>query len=144
MADTFTFYTKFKEAVANGGGVDLNAGNVKVALLSAAYTPDQDAHEFFDDITGEIDASGEYTAGGETLANPTISTASHNIKFDADDLSLTGVTTSANIKYLIIYNSTGTASTSRLVGYITLETATGGTAVTVNITWNANGVLGIE
>jgi hypothetical protein len=45
---------------------------------------------------------------------------------------------------LIIYRDTGTAATSPLIGYITLETAVGGTAITVNINPHANGVLVIS
>lgn len=144
MPDTFTFFYPYKLALANGAGSDLNAGAIKVAFVAAGYTPDIDAHDFFNDITNELSASGDYTAGGVALQNPTFTNVSHNVKFDADDLALAGVTTSADIKYLIIYRDTGTAATSPLIGYITLATAVGGTNVTVNIVMSTNGVLTIS
>jgi hypothetical protein len=144
MTDTFTFFTPYKTALANGAGSDLDAGAIKVALVGASYTPDQDAHDFFNDITNELSASGDYTAGGVALQSPALSVVSHNVKFAAANLALAGVTTSADIKYLVIYRDTGTAATSPLIGYITLATALGGTNITINIVMNASGVLTIS
>lgn len=144
MADTFTIFYPYKLTLANGAGVDLDGGSVKMALVGASYTPDIANHDFFNDITDELSASGDYTAGGITLQNPALSNSSNNVKFDADDVSLAGVTTSVNIKYLVFYKSTGNAATSPLIGYITLDTARGGTAITININFNASGVLTIS
>jgi hypothetical protein len=43
---------------------------LKVALTTSTYTPNQDTHHFFSDITNEITGTG-YTAGGATLTSPT-------------------------------------------------------------------------
>jgi hypothetical protein len=144
MPDTFTIFYPYKLALANGAGSDLNAGAIKVALVAAGYTPDIANHDFFSDITNELSASGQYTAGGVALVTPTFTNVSNNVKFDADDLALTGVTTSADIKYLIIYRDTGTAATSPLIGYITLATAVGGTNITFNIVMSASGIITIS
>jgi hypothetical protein len=150
MTDTYTTFYQYKLSLANGSGSDLNAGAIKIALVGASYTPDIDNHQYFSDITAtfgtspELSASGQYTSGGVVLQNPTFTNVSHNLKFDCDDLALTGVTTSADIKYLIIYRLVSTPANSPLIGFITLGTAVGGTGVTVNIVMSASGVLTIS
>ena len=51
--------------------VDFDTDTIKVALLSSSYTPDQDAHDYFNDVsTYEVSGTG-YTTGGNTLASKT-------------------------------------------------------------------------
>lgn len=40
------------------GDLDLGAGTFAVSLHTSAYTPDVDAHEFFDDLSGETSGDG--------------------------------------------------------------------------------------
>jgi hypothetical protein len=63
-------YAKGQIAISNKE-VDLNDGNVKVALATSSYTPDLIAHDYFDDVTNEVSGTG-YTAGGKALSNVTI------------------------------------------------------------------------
>ena len=49
--------------------VDFDTDTIKVALLTSSYTPDQDAHDYFNDVSSaEVTGTG-YTAGGATLAS---------------------------------------------------------------------------
>ena len=64
MADVI--YNAFKKNIMNGG-IDLDTDTIKVALVTATYTPDQDLHEDFADLTNEVVGTG-YTAGGGALA----------------------------------------------------------------------------
>ena len=48
MADVI--YNSFKANIMNGS-IDLDTDTIKVALVTSSYTPDQDAHEDFADVT---------------------------------------------------------------------------------------------
>ena len=48
------------------GSIDLDTNTIKVALVTRPIRPNQDAHDFFDDITNEVSGTG-YTAGGASL-----------------------------------------------------------------------------
>lgn len=54
------------------GDVDLDAAAIKGALVSSSYTPST-SHEFFSTSVSANEISGTgYTAGGQTLANKTV------------------------------------------------------------------------
>lgn len=105
------------------GGIALLTDTIKVALLSSAYTPDIDNHKFLSDVNAnEVSGTG-YTAGGNTLASPTVTEDDTNDRavFGAANPQWTGLTiTSA--RYALIYKSTGVASTSPLICVIDLLT----------------------
>lgn len=98
-------------------------------MCTATYTPDQDAHDFFNDVTNEISGTG-YTAGGATLTGKSVSydTATNKVRLIAADAQWTTATFTA--RYAVYYKSTGTASTSPLIGYLDFgsdQTVTAGT-----------------
>ena len=52
--------------------IDWDSDTIKVALLSSSYTPNQDTHDYYDDVVGnEVSGTG-YTTGGNTLSSKTI------------------------------------------------------------------------
>jgi len=120
--------------------IDFDTDTIKVMLCTSSYTPDQDAHDYKDDVTNEVVGDG-YTAGGATLTNKTIGyTADTNvIKIDADDTSWAASTITA--RYAVIYDDTGTASTSPLLGYIDFGEDKSSSAGTLLIQWSADGML---
>ena len=122
--------------------IDLAADTIKVALTTSSYTPDQDAHDFFDDITNEVTGTG-YTADGATLANPavTIDDTDNEGVFDADDTAWTDSTITA--RYAIIYKDTGTPATSPLIAAIDFGTDKISTAGTFTIQWATEGILNL-
>lgn len=140
MADVI--YNNFKEAIMNGS-IDLDTDTIKVALVTSTYTPDQDTHDMFDDITNEVSGTG-YTAGGATLANKAVSQDNTDNEgvFDADDVSWTTSTITA--RGAVIYKSTGTPSTSPLICYLDFGTDKISTAGTFTISWNAEGILNLN
>lgn len=121
-------------------GLNWPSDTVKVALTTASYTPNQDTHDYFDDVTNEVSGGG-YTAGGISLANKacTYDTSTNTVILDADDITWGGVTLTA--RYGIVYRSTGTASTSLLLGYIDFGADQSVSAADFKITWDAVGVL---
>lgn len=135
MAVTFTKYTSFRDDLL-AGNIDLANDTIKVALTSSSYTPSA-AHEFFDDITNELSTGGGYTAGGATIASPTISSG----VFDAADTSWSSATFTA--RYGVVYKDTGTPATSPLIGYIDFDGDQSPSDQTFKIVWNASGIISI-
>jgi hypothetical protein len=122
---------------------DLNSDTLKVMLCTSSYTPDQDAHDYKDDVTNEVSGTG-YTAGGATLANVAVTyTAGTNvIKFDADDTVWSAATITA--RYAVVYDSTpATDGTRPLLLYIDFGGNVTSTAGDFTIAWNASGIATI-
>lgn len=125
--------------------VDWDTDTIKTALVSG-YTFDQDAHEFWDDVSAnEVSGTG-YTAGGETLTTsaPTYSTADNRRMYDADDVVWDASGGSLSAEGAVVYADTGTPSTSPLLGYVDFEDTVTATNDTFTVAWNADGVLYIE
>lgn len=132
-------YNSFKKFIMDGS-IDLENDTIKVALVTSSYTPDIDAHDYFNDITNEVSGTG-YTAGGATLANKTVTQDNTDDKgvFDADDVTWTNSTITA--RGAVIYKSTGMDTTSHLIAYIDFGSDKISTAGTFAIQWNASGIL---
>lgn len=139
MADII--FNNFKKLIMNGG-IDLDTDTIKVALVTSAYTPDQDAHDFFDDVTNEVSGTG-YSAGGASLANKAVTADNTDNEgvFDADDV--TWSTSTITARGAVIYKSTGTASTSALICYLDFGSDKTSTAGNFTIAWNAEGILNL-
>lgn len=135
-------YNSFKKKIMDGS-IDLDTDTIKIALCTSSYTPDIDTHDFFDDITNELSTASGYTSGGASLANKsiTVDTTNDLAYFDADDTTWTATGT-LTFRYAIIYKSTGTASTSPLIGY--LDFVTDRSVVngeTLYLQWASTGIL---
>lgn len=143
MAVTALIYSKVFNAAFNKE-IDLLSDTIKVALATSTYTPDQDAHDYFDDITNELGTGSGYTAGGATLANDTFTyTSGSNLwTYDADNSSWTTSTLTA--RYGIVYDSTpGTAGTNPLIMYENFGADFSSSGGTFQITWHTDGLFTI-
>ena len=139
MATTKTYGSLIAKAFNKE--VDFDSDTIKVALLSSSYTPNQDTHDYWDDVSAyEVSGTG-YTAGGATLANKSVTyNSSTNVtKFDADDVSWTSSTITA--RYAVIYDATGTASTSALIGYVDFGSDQSSSSGTFSIVWDSAGIF---
>jgi hypothetical protein len=121
--------------------VNWASDTIKVMLCTSSYVPDQDAHIYKSSVTNEVAAGNGYTAGGATLAGKTIiyNGSTNTITIDANDVSWTNATITA--RYAVIYDDTGTASTSALLGFIDFGQDMASTNGTFQITWNASGIF---
>lgn len=144
MTVTCKFYGNAFLSILNKE-IDWAADTIKIALTTSSYTPDQDAHNYFDDITNEVSSSGTgYTAGGATLGTPTIgyTGATNVVKLDGDDVSWSSATFTA--RYAIVYDSSpGSAATNPLVGYVDFGADVSVSAGTFTITWGTEGIFTI-
>ena len=135
-------YNSAKRDLMNGA-MDLDTDTIKVALVTSTYSPNIDTHAKFSDISNEVTGTG-YTAGGATLGSPVVAidTTNDRATFDAADSSWTTATITA--RGAVIYKSTGTASTSPLLGYIDFGSDKTSTAGTFTIQWNSVGILALS
>jgi hypothetical protein len=120
--------------------IDLNeATKIKVMLCTNAYVPDQDAHDYKDDVTNEVVGAG-YVAGGAELTtlSPTYTAGTNVFAFNADDVTWAAATITA--RYAVVYYNTGVDGTSPLICYIDFGADVTSTAGNFTITWDAGGI----
>jgi len=93
--------------------VNFLSDSIKGMLTTVTYVPDQDVHDYKDDVTNEVTGTA-YVAGGQALANKTVTyTAGTNVgKIDADDL-VWSASTIANARVLVIYDDTPATDATR-------------------------------
>lgn len=124
--------------------VDYDTDTIKIALVSSAYTPNQDAHDYWDDVsTNEVSGTG-YTAGGATLTSKTVSydSGSNVIVLDAADAVWAASTITA--RYAVIYDDAGAAAAQKvLVGYIDFGSDQSSTNGNFTVTFDATGIVRI-
>jgi hypothetical protein len=124
--------------------VDWDSDTIKVALLTSSYTPNQDTHDYFDDVsTYEVTGTG-YTTGGQTLGSKTVTYDSANnvIVLDAADVTWSSSTITA--RYAVVYDDSGaSASTKPLIGYVDFSSDQSSTNGNFTITWDATGIVRI-
>lgn len=125
--------------------VNWTGDTINVALCNSTYTPNQDTHVFFSDITNELTTAGGYTAGGAALGTKSVSydAPSNETRLIAAATAWTSASFTA--RYAIVYSAAGgSAATNALLGWVDFggdETVASGT---FTINWDAtNGVLKI-
>lgn len=143
----WTLYHKWLEAQVGGGvantPVDFDSDTLKIALVTSAYTPDASTHDLFDDVNANEVSGNNYTPGGETLADVTVTESSGTVKFDnTNDITWSqdgsGFT---NARYAILYKETGSASTSPLIAYADLGGDKGNQAGDLTLEFDAAGII---
>ena len=123
--------------------IDFDTDVIKVMLTTVTYVPNQDTHDFKDDVTNEISGTG-YTATGETLASKTVTYTAGTNKhtLDGADVSWTSATFTARIA--VIYDSTpATDATRPLIGYQDFGADESVTNGTFTLQWAAAGIVEI-
>lgn len=139
MAVTSKWYSKAFDA-AFKKKIDVSADTFKAMLVTSSYVFDQDAHDFKDDITGEVTGTG-YTAAGATLASVTFNynASTNTFAFDAADVAWGSSTITA--RGMVIYDATpGTDATRPLMIFIDFGADVSTTAGTLTITFDSAGI----
>lgn len=133
---TWTIYDSFLEYMADGT-CDLDGDTFKVALVTSSYTPAQDTHDTWSDVSANEVANGNgYTTGGVTVTQTWVESAG-TVTFDSDDPSWTASGGSITARYAVIYDDTPTSPADPLVAYLLLDdtpadvTATSGADLTI-------------
>jgi hypothetical protein len=98
--------------------VDWGTDTIICSLHTASYTPDQDAHVFFSDVTNEL--------SGGNYARQTLGTKSVNLDTSTNTVSLRAANTTfsnltATFRYAVIWVDTaGASSTDPLIAFVDL------------------------
>lgn len=122
--------------------VDWDTDTIKVMLLSSAYTPNQDSHDYLDDVVAnEVTGTG-YTSGGAALTSKTAAydAATNTVKFDAADVTWAGSTITA--RYAVVYDDSGATNAQKaLIAYFDFTTDRASSNGDFVIRWGADGVF---
>ena len=132
MAGTFKWFGNGLLNVAKGA-IDLDTDTFKIMLTTSSYTPNQDTHDFRDDVTNEVVGTG-YTAGGATLAGVSVTydAGSNEVRISWTDPTWTTSTITA--RTAVIYKSRGGASSAdELLAYVTESGDVSSTAATFTV-----------
>lgn len=145
MAVTLNLYDQWRDIVADPTRASAISGTLKCAIVTSAYTPDQNLHDFWDDASANEVSGTNYTAGGNACASPTWTgpDGSGVLTFDASDPATWSQSGSgfSNGRRAILYYDTGVGSTSRLVGYSNdFGADSGNVAGDFTVTLNASGI----
>ncbi len=142
MAVTGKLYGKVFNALWNKE-IDYDTDNIATTLHTVTYVPDQDVHDYVDDLTNEITGTG-YTAGGQNLASKTVTYTGATNKHVLDAADVTWSTATFTARVAVVSDRTpGTAATQPLICYQLSDadiTASGGDFV---VAWNASGIVEI-
>jgi hypothetical protein len=128
-------YTSFKSG-ALLQKVQLETDTIKCMLLTSVHAFVA-THALTSDVsTNQIAASGNYTAGGLTLAGLSV-TADTTCKWDATDLAWTSAT--FNASHAVLYDTTATASCLICsIDFGGIKTVSAGT---FTIQWATGGIM---
>lgn len=122
--------------------VDFDSDTIKVALVGSGYTPNQDTHDYWDDVVAsEVTGSG-YTAGGQALASKTVTydSATNVTVLDAADVTWASSTITA--RYAVVYSDAGvTNATKVLLGYVDFGSDQSSTSGNFTLTWDSTGIF---
>lgn len=124
--------------------IDFEADTIKVALALSGYTPNQDTHDYFDDITNEHASSGNYSAGGATLGSKTVTYTAGTNKHVLDAADTTWSASTITARYAIVYDSSpGSAATNPLICFQNFTSDQSSSGGDFTIEWNASGIVEI-
>jgi hypothetical protein len=131
----------FNDALTSIVKGEIDYLNDTIVVLLTTDAPDVDADTYISDITGEITGGGYVR---KTLASKTVTTDDTNNRTiaDAADVQWTALTNA--FRYIVVAQSTGVDSTSRLITAIdtgSTQTLDNGT---YDITWPVSGVFNIS
>jgi hypothetical protein len=111
--------------------IDFDTNTFKAMLVTSSYTPNKDTHDKRDDVTNEVSGTG-YTAGGVTTAC-TVTKDTANDRVTLQFAAVSWATSTITARALVIYKSTGTASTDNLVAYNDFGSDVSSTAGTFSV-----------
>jgi hypothetical protein len=138
MAVTAYVYANLMELAFNKE-IDLVGGtdNTFCGLTTSSYTPNQDTHDYYSDITNELTTTGGYTAGGVQLTSDDITQTNNVIKWDSTDPSWTSATFTARRAFY--YAETG--ANDVLISWVDFGADETVSAGTFTIVQHANGIF---
>jgi hypothetical protein len=144
MASSLEIFHSFRQYIADGT-IDLDTDEIKVALVTDAYTKDLTDTIWGDISTHEVTTGAGYTTGGEVLADSDVTYSTVTGKWDATDVTWTALT--KTFRFGVIYvNATKNSIVKPLIGIILFDTTPADIVVAgidFMIQWNTSGICTI-
>ena len=140
---TFKFYGAAASHLADGD-IDWVADTINCTLHTSSYTPNQDTHDYGDDLTNECPNSGNYTTGGAALASKTIDydAGTNTARLRCADITWANSTISAARVAVLRKVRGGAETANELIGYAIFDGDVSSSAGTMTIDVDAtNGIL---
>lgn len=142
MAVTAKLFGKVFTALWNKE-IDFDSDTIKVMLTTSSYTPDQDAHDYKDDVTNEV-AGTAYVAGGATLGSKTVTYTGATNKHVLDGADVQWASSTITARTAVIYDaSPGADSTRPLIGYQSESADVTTSGGNFDLIWSASGIVEI-
>lgn len=138
MAITGKMYGLVTKAAWNKE-VDWDSDTITCGASTSGYTPDQDTHDYLNDITSEVSGGGysRKTLTGKTV---TYTGATNKLTLDADDVTWTSATFTARTFWLAD-TTPGTDATRPLLGYQQSDVDITGGGGDLVLQWNSAGIF---
>jgi hypothetical protein len=123
------------------GDIIFNTHQIQCILCTASYTPST-AHDFYNDITGEVAAGGGYTAGGVTLTGKStvVDAVNHRCEFFADPV-VWASPSSITARYAILLRYNADPSLAALLCWYDFTTNKVSDGGAFTVTFDAEGAL---
>lgn len=143
-AGNWIMYGAALESIFNAG-IDCDGDTFRMILVTSSYTPAQNTHSTYADVSANEATGTGYTQYGE-LTNVAVSRTNNVVTVDTEDETWASSTITA--KYAVIVrdaDANGTiASTDLLLAYLDLDTGGGSlssSAGAFNVNANASGIF---
>lgn len=130
-----------QEAIHNMETDTIKLGLITSAVTPAATTTDPrwGAGGTTNFSTNQVTPGGNYSTGGPTIANNSVTLSGGAGVFDGDDISVTQhASNPTNARWGIIYSDT--AAGKNCIGYLDLGTTIDLSAGDFSVAWNASGI----
>lgn len=128
--------------LASATPASLLTSNINLALLASTWTPSQGLNKFWSDISINEVTGTNYSAGGQALTSKALAVSGNVTTFTAANVTWASSTIS-NARYAALYLSTGTSSTSWLIGSFDFGSNQSSVANNFVVAWNASGVFAL-
>jgi len=99
------------------GDIDLLVDTIKVMLVGSGYTPNQDTHDFINDVSAQEITGEGYTAGGATLGTKTVTQDDTNNRAVFDAANVVWANSTITAYGAVFYKDSGDPATSPVLFY---------------------------
>jgi hypothetical protein len=148
-AGDIVFFDQFCVDVQEGLH-DLENDTIRVGLITAVVTPSATTTDprwgsggSTNLSSNQVTPGGNYSSGGPTIGNNSVTLTGGAGVFDGDDISIAqNASNPTNARWGIIYNDTDTGK--RAIGFVDLGAAIDLSAGAFAITWNASGISSLN
>lgn len=122
--------------------VDFANDDIRVMLVTSSYTPNQDTHDYLDDVQAYEATGTGYTANGQALASKTLTYDAANNVLVLDAADVTWAASTVTARYAVIFDNTGASAAAKpLIAYVDLLSDQASNNGNFVIEWDASGIL---